>query len=77
MNAEVASWGMGRRRGDLGMSLLAWLAVGSSALAALVIWTLLSSPVDVATAVAQGAPELVKLVLTALYDGIVTLLSWL
>jgi hypothetical protein len=77
MNAEVASWGMGGRRGDLGMSLLAWLAAVSTALAVLVIWTLLSSPADVATAAAEGAPELVKLALTALYDGIVTLLSWL
>jgi hypothetical protein len=59
------------------MSLLAWLAAVSTALAVLVIWTLLSSPADVATAAAEGAPELVRLVVTALYDGIVTLLSWL
>jgi hypothetical protein len=77
MNAEVAHWGMRGRRAEFGMSLLAALALVASALAGLVIWTFLSAPAEVASAAAEGLPELVGVVLDAVYDGIVTLLAWL
>ena len=77
MNAEVAHWDLRGRRAELGMSLLAWLAVVTTAIAVLVMWTLLSAPAEVASAVTQGVPELAGVLWSAVYDGIVVLLSWL
>jgi len=77
MNAEVAQGGIRVDAMAVGMNALAWMAAITAALAVLIMWTLLSAPAEVATAAAEGVPELVGVVLSAVYDGIVALLAWL
>ena len=77
MSAQVAQWGPRWRGTELGLSLLAWLAALTTGLAILIIWTLLSSPAEVASAAAKGVPQLLNVVLGALYEGLVALFAWL
>jgi hypothetical protein len=59
------------------MTILAGVATGTTVLASLVMWTLLSAPAQVANAAADGAPELLRVLVSAIVDAALRLVAWL
>jgi hypothetical protein len=59
------------------LTLVGLAGLLSAAMATLLMWMLLSSPAEVTTAAAEGVPELLGVVLSALYDAARPLLAWI
>jgi hypothetical protein len=66
----------GRTGGGLGLSLLGAVASLSAALAALLMWTLLTSPTQIAVGVAEGPSALAGVLFNVVVDAVKQLLSW-
>jgi hypothetical protein len=63
--------------GGFGLSLLGWVGATAAGLAALMIWTLLTAPADVAVAVASGPSTLASAMVRVVFEAVRRLLSWL
>jgi hypothetical protein len=77
MDANTADWNADHRGPGLGLTLVGLAGLLSAAMATLLMWMLLSSPAEVTTAAAEGVPELLRVVLSALYDAARPLLAWI
>jgi hypothetical protein len=78
MNAKTTTdWGGSDERPAVGLTIVALAGMLSAVTAALLIWTLISSPAEVTTAAADGVPELLHVVLSAVYDAMQPLLAWI
>jgi hypothetical protein len=62
---------------SFGLSLLGLLGALSAALAALIMWSLLTAPAEVAVAVSKGPSELAGTMLRFVVEAVQRLLSWL
>jgi hypothetical protein len=77
MNAKTTQWS-GRHEGPaVGLTIVGLTGLVSAGLAVAFIWALLHAPAEVTTAAAQGVPELLQVVLTAVYDAVRPLLAWI
>jgi len=65
-----------RTGGGLGLSLLGFVGTMSAALAALLMWTLLTAPTQVAVGVASGPSALAGVLVRVVFDAVRRLLSW-
>jgi hypothetical protein len=77
MNAKTIPWAGDDERPAVGLTLVGFAGMLSATIAVLLIWTLLSSPVEVTTAAADGAPDFIRVVLSAVYDAMRPLLAWI